>query len=226
MSKHVSGSFNGTAADLYICLGFLPHYVRVWNAEGTARGLVEWNINMARTVEISDGIEMSALDQQAEAVTRTTGISAFYSPGDRLTSTQAGTITYSDGVYLKKDDKDYRDAGDGLVIANWTLGSSTDYTGNWDYVCNTTYIGEGSTIVIGGRLYTIQAVTGNGEAANEVTLNYPAPSGIIGYIGGMYDYIPMIEGESPSDGFKFDGDLGANTADEICLFEAGTYDNF
>jgi len=224
MAKKIAGTWNGTGADCYLCLGFVPHWFRAWNAEGTQRIMVEWNINMARTGEIAAGIILTAADQTAAALARTAGIE-IYEGGVELTSTQAGTTTYGEGVYLKKDDTDRRASGSGVAINKWTLGSSTNYTGNWNAVCSTTYVGEGSTIVIDGKLYTVQAVSSNGEAANEVTLNAPAASGIIGALTGMYDYAPMVEGDVTLEGLKIDN-ATLNVNGQYCLFEAGTYDNF
>lgn len=231
--KRIGGTFNGTGATVYLCIGFIPDWVRLWNCEGTQRILLEWNIGMMRAAEIAGGIQLTAADQTAAACTTAAGIRPYYG-GTPLTSTDAGTVTYAEGVYLKKDPiTDYRQysannpAGYGDAVAvdinTWTLDTSANRTGHFNEDVNGTYIGEGSLIWIDGKVYAIEAVTaGQGEATDEVTLSVAAPSGVVERISGMYDFKPMIEGETPSHGFAlFNTTVNVNNA--ICCFEAGTW---
>lgn len=226
-------TFNGTGATLYLCIGFIPDYVRVWNLEGTQRILAEWNKGMMGCLEVVEGIQLTAADQTAAALTKGTGILPYFG-GTVLTTTTAGTTTYAEGVYLKADHKDYRwvtadsphGVGDAIsqTIDTWALGSSTNYTGNFNADVTGTYMGEGSPICIDGRWYTIVALTASqGISANEVTLSHAVNSGAVEYIGGMYSTIPMISGEVTRDGFVLTNTT-VNVNDARCCFEAGTYD--
>jgi hypothetical protein len=114
-------------------------------------------------------------------------------------------------------------------IISWTLDSATNATGHFNEDVNGTYIGEGSLIIIaspsGGKVWypvSILALTaGQGEAANEVTLSYPVPSGDVRLISGMYSYKPMIAGEITPAGFKIDYAL---TDNNMCGFVAEQWD--
>ncbi len=223
--KTISGSFNGTGAALYLCLGFVPDFVDVYNAEGTQILQAKWNIEMMRTAEISEGIQLSGADVAAAALTAAAGILPYYGR-ETLTSTMAGTVTYGEGVYLKRDDKDYRYGTDGDAVADdidtWTLTSG--YTGYFNEDVTGTYIGEGSYIWIDGLKYAIQSLTaGQGEAAGEVTISHTGiKSGLVEYISGKYGYKPMVSGETTKEGFVI-ANTTVNVNDEMCSFVAGTY---
>ncbi len=227
----ISGTFNGTGAAVYLCIGFVPDYVTVWNLEGTQVIKLEWTKEMMRSGEIVEGIQFTGADVAAAALTKGAGILPYYG-GEVLSATAAGTTTYGEGVYLKKDDWDYRyysgnkSPGDAVAvdIDTWTLGSSTNYTGNFNEDVNGTYIGEGSRICIDGKWYSIVALTATqGEAANEVTLSHAVSSGKIYHISGMYDYKPMVAGENTPAGFVL-ANATVNVNNAICAFEAGAYD--
>jgi hypothetical protein len=224
----IGGTFNGTGAALYICIGFVPDFVKVWNCEGTQALQLEWNKNM-RSVEIQEGVELATSTFAANLVSA--GIRQYFG-GETLDSTSAGTVTYGEGVYLKRDDHDYRypnggtnGLGDAVadVIDTWTLYSG--FTGHFNEDVTGTYIGEGSPICIDGKWYYITALTaGTGEATNEVTLNQTGvKSGKVEFIGGKYDYKPMVAGEITKAGFLI-SDTTVNADGKMCAFEAGTYD--
>ena len=224
----IGGTFNGTGAAVYICIGFVPDYVKVWNCEGSQALQLEWNKNM-RTTEIQEGVELATSTFAANTVGA--GIMTYFG-GDTLTSTTAGTTTYGEGVYLKRDDHDYRypngganGLGDAVadVIDTWTLYSA--FTGHFNEDVTGTYIGEGSPICIDGRWYYITTLdAGKGEATNEVTLTHTGvKSGKVQFIGGKYDYKPMVAGEVTPAGFLI-SDTTVNVNDATCAFEAGTYD--
>ncbi|HOK46627.1 MAG TPA: hypothetical protein PLK67_11885, partial [Bryobacteraceae bacterium] len=197
----IGGTFNGTGAAVYICCGFVPDFVKVWNCEGTQALQLEWNKNM-RSVEIQEGVELATSTFAANLVGA--GIARYYG-GETLTATTAGNTAYGEGVYLKRDARDYRYVtnsdlgivGDavGSTINKWTLDSA--YNGHFNADVIGTYIGEGSPICIDGKWYTITALS-----AGTVTLNATGvPSGEVQYIGGMYDYKPMVAGEITPAGF-------------------------
>lgn len=222
--KQISGSFNGTGADLVVCLGFVPDFVELFNLEGTQFLSLKWNIEMMRSAEISEGVQFSGADVAASALTAGAGIIP-YNGGEILTATTAGTVTYGEGSYLKRDKTDYRYGAQDAVaddIDTWTLDSG--YTGHFNEDVTGTYIGEGSEIWIDGKRYFIQSLTaGQGEASTEVTLSHTGvPSGKVQYIGGMYNYKPMIAGETTLAGFKV-SNTTINVNDQIVGFVAGTY---
>lgn len=231
--RRIGGVFNGTGADVYLCIGFVPDWVRVWNLEGTQRILLEWNINMMRAKEVVEGIQLTAADQTAAALTIGTGLLPYFG-GVTLSSTLAGTTTYGEGVYLKWDHNDYRklaaNSPNGLGDAStvdidrWTLDTAAANTGHFNAGVAETYIGEGSKIIIDGRQYSIVALTTDGSDDDEVELSHSVKSGEIQFISGMYDFKPMVAGEVTGEGFLI-SNTTVNVNDALCAFEAGKYDN-
>lgn len=232
--RRVGGTFNGTGADLYLCIGFVPDWVTIWNCEGTQVIRLDWNIGMMRSGEIVEGIQFTGADVAAAALTKGNGLLPYYG-GVTLTATQAGTTTYGEGAYLKWDNVDYRHysansphgLGDAVAtdIVSWTLDTTANYTGHFNEDVNGTYIGEGSPIIIDGKKYTIVALTATeGEGDDEVTLSHSVKSGDVQFIGGMYSMKPMIEGETTPEGFLI-SNTTVNVDGAICSFEAGKYDN-
>jgi hypothetical protein len=224
----VGGTFNGTGAALYLCLGFVPDFFKLWNLEGSQAIQLEWNKNM-RAAETCDGIQLAT--STFSALTTGNGVKPYYG-GDLLTTTTAGTTTYGEGVYLEWDRRDYRrlaNANAGIIgdaesvdIDTWTLYSG--YGGHFNGDVNGTYIGEGSTITIDGKSYRITALAaGYGSLTSAVTLACTGvPSGVINYIGPMYDMKPMVAGQLTKAGIEIlDGTVNVN--DALCCFEAGTY---
>lgn len=227
------GTFNGTGADVYLCIGFVPDYVHVWNLEGTQILEAYWNKGMMGALEVVEGIQNAGAGSTITALTKGTGIHTFFG-GTTLAAADVGTTTFGEGVYLKPDAKDYRwnstDSPHGLydavsnTIDTWTLGSAANYTGNFNDDVTGTYIGEGSPICIDGRWYTIVALTaGQGISANEVTLSHNVSSGKVQYIGGMYSTKPMVAGEVTKEGFMI-ANTTVNVDSARCAFEAGQYD--
>jgi hypothetical protein len=212
-----SGTFNGTGAVLYVCCGFKPDWVRIQNIESTSLEAIEWSTSM-RSAEIIAGIKDTG--SATTELTLGNGI-AHYSGGDLITAASTSYI-------VKDPSPDKRDAGTAGTINQWTLGNYTNKTGNWNAECSTTYVGEGSRICIRNLqgypvMYLVTAVSSNGEAANEVTLNAAAPSGEILFLSGMYDYIGASAGIVTPAGFILAADSDVNASGEMCMFEAGTY---
>jgi len=237
--RRVGGIFNGTGAALYACVGFVPDWVVLQNAEDTDESRLMWNWGMARTTDMLYGLLYSGADV-AGAPQTSTGIVPYYG-GDALTSSNQTSVTYGEGVYLGWDDEDYRygpslgpnGGGDGatVTIDTWTLGSTSNRTGNFNGNATGTYIGEGSEILIGnaqgrGRRYSIVALTGGqGASANEVTLNDAPASGSVGFIGGQYGLAPIALGNVTPAGFRLTSTSVINVNDETVAFECGTFEN-
>ena len=229
------GVFNGTGILSYICIGFVPDYVTLWNLEGTQDLRLVWNKGMSRASEVVEGIQYSGADVTATALTKGLGILQYFG-GDALGSSGLGTTTYGGAAtYLKPDHFDYRrlnNAGLGIIgdateedIDTWTLDNATNFTGKFNGAVGGTYIGEGSSININGKTYSIVAFSSDGSDDNDLTLNLPAKSGPIYAIHGMYDYKPMVAGEVTKPGFCISTTTNVvNIAGALTAFEAGQYD--
>ncbi len=228
----VSGTFNGTGAAVYICIGFVPDWVRLVAVSDTECAHAWWSKHM-RASNMVEGQMWHGTGQAPADYAAGEGISPYYG-GDLLTSANQTSVTYGEGVYLGWDDFDYRksqnaviNAGDAVSddITTWTLDTSGNRTGHFNEDVVGTYIGAGSRIKIDGQWYVIESLTaGQGEAADEVTLNYAAASGTVECITGKYSMKPIAIGKTTPAGFKVSATADVNVNDEIQFFEAGTYD--
>lgn len=229
--RMVSGVFNGTGAAVYICCGFIPDFVRVLALGDDKAGNLFWRKGF-RLAKINEGVLDTNGNTDFTLKTFGAGIAPYYG-GDILTEDNQTSVTYGEGVFLGPDDFDYKNsqtakgnAGDGVAtdITTWTLDTSGNRTGHFDEDVVGTYIANGSPIVIDGKDYLIEAVTAaQGEAADEVTLNYAVPSGDVHYIGGKYGYKPIPIGEITSKGFLLSMTTVVNVNNELQYFEAGIY---
>lgn len=222
MSKRITGTFLQQNAALYIGLGFIPDWVKIFSLTTDTKILAEWSVNM-RTLAAVEGILRTGDDDQdidIADLAATEGI-AIYRGGDIISSSSTPSTT----TYLAKDpNPDKRSEGTGVAIDTWTLGNSTNRTGNWNDVCNTTYVGVGSRICVDGKWATLTALTSNGEQANEVTLNEALKSGRIHALTGMYDFVAQASGTVTKAGFKIsDTTYLLDATSDYLMFEAGTY---
>jgi len=240
--KCVRGTFNGTGAALYIGCGFIPTRVEV-RAVGDAGGLnprVKWSSN-DRVAAQAEGVLDTDMATQAVQLAAGEGISA-YAGGDILTAALQTDTTYGGGIYLVRDEKDYRygtnampgpNGGSGDAVATtidtWTLDTSANRTGHFNEDVTGTYIGAGSKITIEtgyGKLKIhedlfIEALTATqGEAADEVTLNRAVGAGRVRKITGMYDFAPQAVGQIILPGFKISATTHINVDGEMQEFVA------
>jgi hypothetical protein len=222
--KFAHGTFNGTGAALYFGIGFLPDWVYVQNLEDADLAQYFWNIHMERVLETAHGYR------------HYTAAGSLLDPlivGDLgIVPYEGGTpITATSTTYLRKYDADYRTSVTYGTISAWTLGSAANRTGNWDIEADTTYVGEGSRIMIresmGGAVKWagVNTVSSNGEQANEVVLSRAIKSGTILKLTGMYDYRGASAGDIMPAGFGLLATDVVNVSGEMGMFEAGTYDN-
>jgi hypothetical protein len=226
----VSGVFNGTGAAAYICLGFNPRKVRLQNIGGTGEFVIEWCAEMLRSHAVAHPEGWLYTNGAPAALAVGAGVRQ-YEGGDLLTSANQTSVGYGEGVFLGWDLADYRantqyGASSGS-INRWTLGSSSNRTGNWNVakVASGARIGAGSRILIredSSRLIKeagISAITSDGEVANEVTLTRALGSGDITFISGLYDMAPIALGKVAPAGFLL-SDTTLNVNDEAVMFEA------
>lgn len=214
----ITGHFEGTGAALYLQLGSIPYQIRIYNLGGATPDEILWDRAMCCDILTTEGItrlggETANLDNVFGA-----GIAPYYG-GDLLTTANQTDLTYGGGVYIERDDKDYRFytnaeagiSGDAATadIDTWTLDTAATPTGHFNGDVTGTYIGPGSLIRIASNdnkhTYQawIQALTaGQGVTANEVTLSMAVPSGKVQFIGGMYGYKPSPIGTVTKPGIR------------------------
>jgi hypothetical protein len=237
----VAGTCRGTGAILNVCIGFVPDFVNIYNFgdAGTEFPFTVWNKFFSTDAEL-EGFSNVWSDMDAFADhTQAEGIQPHYG-GVLMNSTTQPSITYGNaGVdYVTWDDVDYRyttnkgpyPRTDALIntIDTWTTDTGASYTGKF----NADVTG---TICIAGNWYTITVLTASqGSADDEVQLSMtpvgPAgrtlTSAAITHISGMYGSCgyPVARNDYSKPGFKMAAISTVNTAAEMFMFEAGTYD--
>ena len=236
----VSGTFNGAGAAVYLCLGFIPDWIKIWALEDADEAYLLWS-NQMRAAEMDNGLYYvgSTSSTQQAPLAATEGIEP-YEGRQLLTSAMQTTTGYAEGVYLGWDpitDYSKNDAYgyDDDPIDTWTLDTAANRTGHFNEDTPTTIsrIGEGSVIRmaevvhqgIEKRALIESLAAGAGEASDEVTLSRPLTSGTIKSISGMYSLIPIAVGETTPEGVKLNLTSYINENNEIQMFEAGNYDN-
>jgi len=240
MGRTIGGGFQGTGATLYMCIGFVPDWVEIRSHDDPGSTIYWDKFMFDDDSNVAGGLHFEYGEATQNELDEVSGIRQYYG-GTLLSSSDAGTTTYGEGVYLKKQKRDYRygkstnqkaNYGEGDAVADkidtWTLDTAGSRSGHFNEDVTGTYIGAGSPIQIDGLWYRIMSVTAaQGEAANEVVLNAAAKSGVVQYIGGMYgEYVPMVAGETSKDGFVIlDTGFYVNTNGERCSFKAGTFDD-
>ena len=220
--KAISGVFNGTGAALYLGLGFVPDWVKVYNLEDADVAVLEWNKHMARTADMTEGrLNHTAAGLVGDPRTVSDGGIRPYRGGDVIASAST--------AYLVQDETDYRTSATYGTVKTWTLDTSANRTGHFNLEADTSYVGEGSLIVIREDVSQnviecgIVAMTSNGEQADEVTLSEAVKSGEVLSLGRMYDYVGASAGVVMPAGFSIQATTVINVSGEMCAFEAGTY---
>ncbi len=233
-----SGVFNGTGAAIYLCLGFVPDFVKIIaleNATNDEGAYVEWRRNN-RGAEANEGFFDSDGNTDRAALAFGAGVAPFRG-GTIMTAALQTSVTYGEGVYLVPTRSDRRlistsprgGDGSGADIDKWTLTTPGSRTGkfNADIVASGNQIQEGSMINIDGNVYRIEAITaGQGSADDEVTLDVAVGSspGQINHIGPSFDLQPLALGKVAPKGILLSATSGVNVNDELNLVVAERYD--
>lgn len=225
--QKIVATLNGTGAAMYVGLGFIPDKLTLRNLEGAGTiYTLEW-LRGARGIA-SSGYNEGILytDGTASELTKGAGVRPYYG-GDIITAAQATSAAHL--IRVASEDK-RNIAGNGGNISRWTLGSAANFTGNWDYTCDTTYIGIGSPITImedvtkATKKSFVTALTSNGEQANEVTLADNISTGDIVFLGNMYDMVAATAGIVMPEGFVLNATSGINASGQILCIEAELFE--
>lgn len=242
MGHIVGGRLYGTGEDCWVCIGFVPDWIKLISIAGAVPGMFLWDRTMQGELACCDGVLIVPDDGGApEDLLTGVGLKTYHG-GETLVSGTGtlgvGTTTFANtaNVYLTWDDGgDYRflpankanGLGDATAqdIDTWTMdsGGATGYF-NDDIVG--TYIGKGSLIIIDGKRYSITTcAAAAGAATTEVVLSHTSvKSGEVQYIGGMVNMKSYLAGEVTKAGFWMDSTHEFNVTTEIIGFQAGTWD--
>lgn len=233
--RMISGVFNGTGADVYLCLGTIPYNIKLWNLEAAAPVITEWAPIMGADTLTCEGLSWPAAGSAVLDHAFGEGIQPYYG-GDLMTTTNQTSVTYGEGVYLERDDTDYRfytNSAAGILgdasttdITTWTLDTAATPTGHFNGDLAGTYVGDGSLIRIQDNsnkhvyeAYITALTAGTGVSSNEVTLSQAVPSGRVEFIGGKFSYKPVAIGQVTKPGVVI-GYATLNVNDALIAFQA------
>ena len=213
----ITGNFHGTAADLYLQLGGIPRFFQMWKLETNTPDTVVWADCMTADDESVEGFLRPYAGGNTDDHVFGAGVSPYYG-GDLLTTSNQTSVTYGAGIYIERDDKDYRfftNSAAGIIgdastvdITTWTLDTAGTPSGHFNGDAVGTYINDGSLIRIQSsdrkHVYSARivasAISSDGSAANEIVLSWAVPSGTVEFIGGRYGTIPTAIGKVTSPG--------------------------
>lgn len=186
----------GTSA-LIVGLGFIPDELDLFQTSQAEGEHTWWDKNMMRSAAglCIQGITRPSLSSITMVYQTSAGVAPYFG-GDA-----------ADGVYyvlpvrhpafvgvdgVNKYAVDQRDRHTAGTVNAYTQDATN--TGHFNVAIDTNYVGVGSKVVIepngpkSAREYFITALTSDGDAATNVTLNASAPSGTVRFIGYKYDY--------------------------------------
>ncbi len=215
----ITGHFHGRGADLYLQLGGIPRYFKMWAIELDTPAYLEWIPDMAADDLTGEGIFRDENGGALEDLAFGEGVSPYYG-GDVLTSTLQPSVVYGHASvdFIERDDKDYRfytNEAAGIVgdastvdITTWTLDTAGTPSGSFNANVVGTFINDGSLIRIQSvdRKHQYEAhivgssLSASGSTADDVTLSWAVPSGTVEFIGGRYDFKPTPIGKVSKDG--------------------------
>jgi hypothetical protein len=159
----------------------------------TTIGRLVWNRHMIRNNVLPEGVQFSTDNKTALA--DGAGIELYYG-GDVIATASANYVAPISHPALGLYSADQRVYGANKVTkAIRTTDAATKL--HFDAPIDTTYVGVGSRILIkpdtGGpvREFAIVALSNDGDAVDDVTLNNAAMAGSVEFISYKYDFAPL-----------------------------------
>ena len=237
----VRGYFEGTGNDIYLCLGGVPRRIEFWALEAATPDHLLWDKYMVHGILTNEGVAFLGTDGTMVDLANGQGVAPYYG-GDLMTTSNQTTTTYGDGIYIERDEKDYRfytvsaagHEGDAESedIVDWTLDTNGSQTGSFNGDVVGTYIGEGSLIRVmtnDGVEYTSSIITlaaGAGSVDDAVKLAHDVPTGTVNqgggvrFIGGRYGFKPVAIGKTTTAGVRLSDGTYTNVSNEVTSFIA------
>lgn len=196
----------GTSAQ-WIGLGNTPDTVQMQALTGTTLGVFKWNRHQIRNNIMPEGSQISTSTRSALA--DGAGIELYYG-GDVVTTAsirQIVSITHAALLATYGSDHRVYPANNTTVTkALVTTDAATKI--HFDAPIDTTYVGVGSRVLIkpnsGGPLqeFAIAAISNDGDAVDDITLNNAHVAGDVAYISYKYDFAPLPAGYTMPAGIK------------------------
>lgn len=224
--KIIALTFLGSGAARKIGLGFQPDFVTVRNIGQADIPFIIWNKHLENAAAACDGIlfrENTKMDRAA--LTVGTGVSR-YAGGDIVASASAANLVPADSVPDYAGDMRRHCTG---PVTEWKIDTAGNRTGHVNGALNTTYIGVGSKLRVELDRNTIVersivAITNNGNAADELTLDRLCPAGRVIGITYKHGLVAAPAGFVMPEGIVLAETTHVNANGEICYVEAGRYE--
>ncbi len=216
--KLLHGTFEAIGVKgYYLSLGAIPLHIEFWGIGGATPDTIIWDQSMIHDILCCEGIMRPTGGGAVVDLAFGEGV-APYEGGDLLTSSNQTDLTYGGGIYVSRDDKDYREytnAPAGIIgdastvdIITWVLDTAGTPSGHFNGNVVGSFIGEGSLIRIQEtasprRMYEAAihtSLSSTGSAADAVTLSRAVPNGRVTFIGGKYTFSPTPVGRVTSPG--------------------------
>jgi len=226
----VSGIYIGAGTSaLYLGLGFIPDWVKIRNIDQSAQEALDWSRNDIRAATAAEGLlrtTIGADDTGLTVLTEAAGIVPYYG-GDKIATASANYQVPRNMESLFRGDMRVKKTVD---VNAWTLDTSGSETGHFNAPVDTTYVGVGSLVKIKeastGLIKTaaIVAISNDGDAANDITLNLNIASGTVEAISYMYSFCQAQAGTVMPQGIIINDATYVNVSSQKCKIEAGCYD--
>jgi hypothetical protein len=212
--KSIKGIYTGLGATIRLGLGFVPDRVRLTKIGNANLDQLEWTALMARTATGAGGIIRAGVANTPgfALLAVTAGVRPYYG-GDLIT---AAALTDQ----IPASEVSGYQGNLGGTITKWTLGSSANRTGCFNAGLDTAKCGVGSIVQIDTKLYRIVALTNDGDAANEVTLDRAAPTGAVVFIGSKVDFVSAPVGTRMPAGIEILDTTYLNLVSTVFSIEA------
>lgn len=231
------GIIKATGAALKVELGFRPDFVRIHDL--TTGSVLDWMAQYS-TATLEGVVRLASVSGAAAAADITQSeTTPFAVTAVDVSAAAVSLLAYGKGVsrylptgpatvFRRRAQLNALDQLSDPESLAWTLGSAANRTGNFSEGLPTG-VGVGSKVVFeDGSEARIVALTNDGDAANEVTLDVAAPAARVVQIRYAETHAAAAV-DNPREGFALAYAVGEavaafNTNGKRLLFEAGTYD--
>jgi hypothetical protein len=224
MRKYIGVAPGAGTSALYIGLGFVPKAVKLANNQAEGDVLI-WNTGMWRNVLQYGGRFQGALAGD-ESFETTAGMGPYWG-GDLIATASKQWITRADMVAAYSGDM--RAKGASSPVTKWVQHSTT--TGHFDYPISTTYVNVGSLVWIRSdatgimRPYVVRAVSNDGDATNDITLDASVGSGSVERITYFSDFVQAPAGYTMPQGIVINDITDLNVDGQLITIEAEDMDD-
>jgi hypothetical protein len=220
MRKYIGVAPGAGTSALYIGLGFVPKAVKLTNIDQAEGEILVWNTGMWRGATCPGGRIQTAMAGD-EALQTTAGVAPYWG-GDLIATASANYIVRANEVAAYSGDM--RAKGASSPVTRWVQHSAA--TGHFDFPISTTYVNVGSLVWIRSdatgimRPYVVRAVSNDGDATNDITLDASVGSGTVERITYFSDFVQAPVGFTMPQGIVVNDVTYLNVTSQEFAIEA------